>query len=192
MFSMLFALKGIMVVFLFVLKNHLNTNNWITRLSFDWGHICRHIFLCVKMPYPALYPVLVKDHRKESWTLNLWTCVWVLTGYFQYSVFLSFSLFLLVNPLTLIPMVYYSPTSSTFSSCPSFILLIPHLTFSPTPAFMSCHLAFILWFSNCNLSFITTVFYNVSPTLFLSISLLTFFLLLCKLCTPCLVLSVGG
>lgn len=89
--------------------------------------------------------------------------------------FLSFSLFLLVNPLTLIPMVYYSPTSSTFSSCPSFILLIPHLTFSPTPAFMSCHLAFILWFSNCNLSFITSVFYNVSPTLFLSISLLTFF-----------------
>lgn len=33
-----------------------------------------------------------------------------------------------LNPLTLVPMVFYSPTSSTFSSCHSFIHLIPFVT----------------------------------------------------------------
>lgn len=103
---------------------------------FDWGPMYplhTHILLRLNLPYPVLYPVLEMYHRKETWTLNPWTlCV------FQSSVF---SCFPPLNPLTLIPMVYYSPTSSTFSSCHSFILLIPIVTISLTPVCL------VIWLS---------------------------------------------
>lgn len=38
--------------------------------------LCRHILLCLNLPYPALYPVSVMCHRKEARPLNRWTlCV---------------------------------------------------------------------------------------------------------------------
>lgn len=95
------------------------------------------------------------NHKKETWTPNpLAQCVCELLQdifIFPSSVFCCFPP---LNPLTLVPAVCYSPISSTFSLCHSFIPLIQSITRSFTPVV-------IVWFSysflsNCSLSFSST------------------------------------
>ena len=114
--------------------------------------LCRHILLCLNLPYPALHPVSVRYQSKETQPLNQRTLC--LSSYrFNPSVSSLLSLF----PLTLVPTVHYAPTSSTFSSCHSFILLIPLSPFHCVSH--SCLACLVSWLSS---SFSPTTIYPLS------------------------------
>lgn len=111
-------------------------------------------------------------------TFNLWSykpCVWVHTEHFHLTVLSLFFIFPPLNPLTF-PVVHYSPISSTFSSCHSFILLIPLFTISVTHALLA--LPSGSHPLSLQLKSVTTDCFLPAP----------FSLLLCVLCTPCLFL----
>lgn len=107
------------------------------------------------------------NHKKETWTPNpLAQCVCKLLQdifVFPSSVFCCFPQ---LNPLTLVPVVCYSPISSTFSLCHSFIPLIPSITRSFTPVVIDSSGSRTLFCPTAVYHLAPlTVFPNVSPTL---------------------------